>query len=204
MFQPEEFQILGEFKNIQINNSPKGRSNNRFKGNLFASIALTHINNVIPNGKYRLILGPLWIKGMEYIEWDGAIVAKDADETFEKYFDADKIVALFEFKCNGIYGGRKKGKGKTVEEVISYIKDNFSNAKTKCSNIKCLFYISLCERKPLASKKAKQPINYYEETRKLEPDITTCILFNSNSMKEGKTPEPLDEWKNITEKIKTL
>lgn len=146
---------------------------------MFATVALKHIRKYIPQ-KYETVLGPLWIRGLEWIEWDGAIIRRCAEQIFEKYYNPDDVIALFELKSGGIYGGSE-----TIQNVISGIKGNFQEAKKVCPNLKRCFYITLHERKP----KRKGSINFYGETKKLEPEIIVCVLFDSASI-ETETPTP--------------
>jgi len=191
MSSSEEFQILSEFRKFHV---VPHRSNNRFRGHVFASIAMEHIKKHVPLEKYATVLGPVWIKSLERVEWDGIIIKKDSKEVFPHYYNSSDIIAIFEFKVGGIYGVKKPQKGKkTVRQVIEEIKANFDDARNSCKNLLGCFYISLHERKPDESK--RKPINYYAETKAILTDTTTCILFNSKSFE--KEPKVIDCWNDI-------
>jgi|GEM_PF-2136926 hypothetical protein len=203
----EETSILQEFQSVAVDIRPEEKSNNRLNGHFFACIAMNRIKPYINTIKYREILGPLWIKGQEWVEWDGAIIRKEAKEILPQYFESNDVFALFEFKTSGIYGRKKhkKGKGKTVKEVVAGIKGNFLEAQSLCPNLAGAFYITLHERKPTLSKKQtkKRPIDYYKETQKLKPEVVPCALFNSTSFtKKSNRKIPLDKWNIISEELK--
>jgi hypothetical protein len=201
----EEHQILSEFRQNKFSEVPTNRSNRRFLGHYFASIAMNHISKYVPMEKYVPVLGPVWIKGLEWVEWDGAVVKKDSKEIFPHCYDPSDIAVIFEFKVSGIYGLKTPRKGKkTVQEVVENIKGNFEAAKGLYKNLGC-FYISLHERRPDPNRKQRRgaPINYYAETKKLPADITTCILFNSRSF-EKSSPEQLDSWAEMIGKLDAL
>jgi len=151
---------------------------------------------------YKIVLGPLWIQRYEWVQWDSAIVKKDAQEILEKYYNPNDIVALFEFKARGIYGRKeKKDREKTVREVIEGIKQNFGAAQVLCPNLKRCFYIALHERRPIRP----GSIDYFSETKKLEPGIVTCILFDSYSIERGKKPVQYhDEWSKLIDELRQL
>jgi hypothetical protein len=207
MADPEASHILEEFNSRKPSSElPSKRSNRAFLGHIFATIALKHLaKHVSP--QYEALLGPLWIKGLEWVEWDGAVVRKGSRELFEKYYHPDDVIALFEFKSSGIYGRKhpQKDKGKTVEEVVEDIRKNFDYARKLCPNLNGCFYISLHERVPRHERKpdGEFPINYYEETKKLGPDITTCVLFDSYSIEKNK-PKSLDDWDTLVKELEKL
>jgi hypothetical protein len=195
-----EKQILTKSQKAEKIQKPEShRSNKRFRGYLFASIAMEQISVMIPQEKYRLVLGPVWVKDLEYVEWDGAIVKKEAKEICPNYLTPTILPQYSNLKIAGIYGVKKPQKGKkTVIEVMKNINDNFKKARDLFQNIGC-FYISLYERKPKDSE--KKPINYYSETKKGLAAITTCILFNNRNYKK---PEPLDSWADMITKLHDL
>jgi hypothetical protein len=204
----ENMQMRLEFleeKNVLLK-VPEGKSNNRFLGHIFAKIVMDHIMKHLSMHKYRLVLGPLWLKHLEWVEWDGAIARKESKAIYECYYEPREILALFEFKISGIYGRktRKEGqKGKTVQEVVFGIRENFKAAQDLGAAKERCFYISLHERKtkPEADLKENPPINYYAEAKKLESDALTCILFNSTTF-EKDNPDTLDDWEIFVEKLK--
>ncbi len=200
MLELESQEILLEFENFSFKEAPNRKNNSRFRGHIFASILMKHIAKY--TDKFSPVLGPVWIKDLEWIEWDGAVIKKGAKEILPQYYNSNDIAGLFEFKVHGIYGGKYPQKGKkTVQEVVKGISDNFENAKKLNKNI-CCFYISLQERKPVSEKKRKnKPINYYAETKKLP--VTTCILFESNYLAKGKK-FTLDSWDNVIEELRNL
>jgi len=46
---------------------PRGRSNNTFKGWLFSQLLAKELKQYVPSGM-KLAIGPLWIRGLEWIE----------------------------------------------------------------------------------------------------------------------------------------
>lgn len=107
---PEELQILSEYRSIPVTYS---RRNSRFHGHAFASIAMAHIKKQIPLNRYTPVLGPIWIAGLETIEWDGAILRNDLIKySLPNYFAPCGVVAVFEFKSAGVYGLKKPQIGK--------------------------------------------------------------------------------------------
>jgi len=164
----EAREILREYLTVvkSLKKPPERRSNKRFRGHVFASILCKHLSKYVPN--YDVVLGPIWIKGLEWIEWDCAIV-KRAPVMYNLY-DPDKVLVLFECKVRGIYGGRDK-----LPTILENMRDRFRKAEKL--GIRC-FYASLMEVKP----REKKSIDYYEETkRRLEG--RAFILFNSRSIK---------------------
>ena len=200
----EAQRILEEYNQLRFAPPPKRKSNNRLNGHKFAYIAMNHIKPILTD-KYATVVGPLWIKGQEWVEWDGAIVEKDMKEIIPRYFNPDSVFALFEFKAGGIYGRKKyaKGKGKTLKKVIADIKNNFRKAQKCCNKNLCgSYYIALHDRQPKIPKsKRKRPIDYYKWTKTLEPEVTTCVLFNSTSLNK-KSPILLDSWDIIIDDLK--
>ncbi len=196
----EEIQILSKFRTEEgrLNNPKQHRSNKRFRGHLFAFIVMEKIKECIPLEKYTPVLGPVWIQRKEYVEWDGAIVKKNAEDTSSRSFAASDLIALFEFKIAGIYGSKTSGKGRRlVDEVIQGIKDNFEEVRKMNNSVSC-FYISLYERKPKSSD--RNPIDYYDKTEKGLTGITTCMLFNSRFYKKDfkrEKPRMLDSWSKV-------
>jgi hypothetical protein len=169
---------------------------------LFAYAAMKYIKPHINEAKYRSVLGPLWIKGQEWVEWDGAIVKKEAKEILPQYFDGEDVLVLFEFKVAGIYGTKQKVEGKkTVAEAVTGIKKNFEEAKTKCCpNLVGSFYITLFEREPKPSE--KQPFDYWKATKALLPDVTPCALFNSIGFGKTNKEEILVPWSEVIDSLK--
>lgn len=148
------------------------------------------------------MLGPLWIQQLEWIQWDAAIIKRNAQKIPEKYYHPNEIIVLFEFKARGIYGRKeKKDKQKTVAEVIEGIKQNFRSAQALCPNLKRCFYVSLHERKP----KRQGSIDYFGETKKLEPEIVTCILFDAYSIERRQQPVQYpNEWNRLINELQQL
>jgi hypothetical protein len=84
---------------------------------------MEHIGKNIPKDKYIPVIGPIWIKGLEWIEWDGALIKKDGEEILFHYYKPDAIAAIFEFKTAGIYGVKNPQEGKkTIHDVIKKIR----------------------------------------------------------------------------------
>lgn len=194
--ESEPYKIREEFLSISQKIRKPGKSR-RFIGNLFSDIITRKMERYISSW-YKIVVGPLWIRGMEWIEWDGAIIKKGAKEIINKLFHPDDIIALFEFKTGGIYGRKHPGKGKTVRDVINDIKEKFRVARKCCSNLKGRFYVSLQERTP----KRNDSIDYYGETKKLEPEVVTCILFRSPIEKEAIAYP--NEWNKLVRELKQL
>lgn len=203
MLSQEPNQILYEFDSLQSKaiKPPKGKSNRAFIGHVFAGIALRHMENYISK-RYKVVFGPLWMQQLEWIQWDGAIVKRDAQEILEKYYHPNDVVALFEFKTRGIYGRKeKKDKQKTVHEVIEGIRQNFRSAQALCPNLKRCFYVTLHERKPMR----RGSIDYFGETKKLEPEIVTCILFDAYSIERRQQPVQYpNEWNRLINELQRL
>jgi len=55
-----------------------------------------------------------------------------------QYFAPEEIIALFEFKARGIFGGRE-----TLYRQLRRIKEKFRRARQICDNLKGCFYVSL-------------------------------------------------------------
>ena len=199
-FEEAPYEILNEFLSIynRLTKPPRRKSNKGFIGNLFSEIIANKMERYL-SPEHKIVHGPLWIGGFEWIEWDGAIIKKAAEEIFPKFFHSEDIIALFELKTRGIYGRKHPGKGKTVQEVIDNIKKNFCLAKERCTTLKRCFYVSLQERTP----KRKDSIKYYKETKKLEPEVVTCILFHSPIKKAPRIPYP-NEWNRLVTELKRL
>lgn len=201
----EPRKILLEYLNIEfsLKKPPKRKSNKSFKGYIFVKILSKFLRKHTPKS-YTLVLGPLWIKGLEWIEWDLAIIKKDANPEYDVLYNPEDIIALFECKVSGIYGGKNE-----LKKIINRIKNNFEKAKKICNNLKKCFYISLMEVKP-----KKTGINYYRETKKNIEN--SFILFNSRSIeylsKSCRNPleiaikaeEFKNEWKNLIESLLKL
>ncbi len=203
MSKSESFQILSEFQKNEFLKPQKRKSNNRFRGHVFSSIGMNHIAKHISLEEFTPVLGPVWIKDLEWIEWDGAIIKNSSKEILPHYYKPSDIAAIFEFKINGIYGTKYPQKGKkTVQQVVKSINDNFEAAKRLNKNLGC-FYISLYERRPDSKRKRSQgtPIDYYAETKKLP--ITTCILFNSRFRAKSEQVQ-LDSWANVITELESL
>lgn len=164
----EAREVLREYLTVvkSLKKPPERKSNKRFRGHVFASIVCKHLSKYVPN--YDVVLGPSWVKGLEWIEWDCAIVKRTP--VMYKLYDPDKVVALFECKVRGIYGGRDK-----LPTILENIRGRFKEAEKL--GIRC-FYVSLMEAKP----RKEKSIDYYKETkRRLEG--RAFILFNSHSIK---------------------
>jgi len=200
----EPRKILYEYLNVELNlkEPPEGRSNKSFKGYIFSKILSDHLKKYLSKD-YKIVIGPLWIKDLEWIEWDCAVVKKDAKAEYRRY-NPDDIIALFECKVSGIYDRLK-------ELPKRYIKINgiFEEAKNICSNlIKCI-YVSLMEAKP-----KNKGFNYYEETKKNIEN--SFILFNSRSVEKlkemfsdpreiaSKAEEFKGEWNKLIKIIRQL
>jgi len=201
----EPLRVLEEFNSLcqGLKKPPKGKSNKDLVGQAFVHSVFNALGKY--NTKYALVVGPLWVQGLEFIEWDAAFVDKQRKPIFEGYYPPEDIIALFELKASGIFGLKKKSKGepkqKTVGQVVSTIKNNFMQAKSTCKNMRECFYISLKERTP----KRKGSINYYSKTKKLEPNVVTCIMFESSSIEKGQTPKEYPrEWQKLVTKLKQL
>lgn len=199
-FEEKPYEILSEFLSIytRLSKPSKGKSNKGFVGNLFAEILTKKMRKYV-SSEYKITVGPLWISGLEWIEWDAAVITQATPKTFDRLFDSKDIVALFELKTRGIYGRKHPDKGKTVQQVIRSIEENFCLAKKHCSDLKNCFYVSLQERSP----KRKGSIDYYRETKKLEPEIVTCILFQSPLEKQPHFPYP-NEWNKLVGELNRL
>ena len=102
----EAREILREYLTVvkSLKKLFERRSNKRFRGHVFASIVCKYLSKYVPH--CDVVLGPLWVKGLEWIEWDCAIVKRAL--VMYKLYDPDKVVALFECKVRGIYGRRDK------------------------------------------------------------------------------------------------
>lgn len=164
----EAREVLREYLRVikSLKKPPERQSNKRFRGQVFASIFCEHLSKYVPH--CDVVLGPIWIKGLEWIEWDCAIV-KRAPVRYRLY-DPDKVVALFECKVSGIYGGRDK-----LPIILENIRGKFKEAEKL--GIRC-FYVSLMEAKP----RSEKSIDYYKETKKTL-EGKAFILFNSRSVK---------------------
>lgn len=151
--------------------------------------------------QYEVVLGPLWIENLEWIKWDAAIMKKDHNPIFDKYYKAHDIIALLEIKANGLYGRKSessKGKGKTIEQVVDGIRRNFDDAKRTCPNLKKCFYIALKERESVE----EGSINYFEETKKIASEqIVACVMFRE---KQSKLTENHEDWKSLTTALASL
>lgn len=88
------------------------------------------------------------------------------------YFAPEDIIALFELKARGIFGGRE-----SLHRQLRKIREKFREARQACGNLKECFYVSLQERTP----KRAGSIDYYWIVRKeLESGgILTCTLYHS-------------------------
>lgn len=195
----EAREILREYLTVvkSLKKPPERRSNKRFRGHTFASILCKHLSKYVPN--YDVVLGPLWVKGLEWIEWDCAIVKRAP--VMYKLYDPDKVVALFECKVRGIYGRRDR-----LPTILENMRGRFKEAEKL--GIRC-FYVSLMEAK---AKKASG-INYYKETKRwLEG--RAFILFNSHSIRseDSKDVEELvrdseefeGEWETLISEVLRL
>jgi len=199
MIPSEPMQILQKFRALQntLSMPPKKKKNYFFVGHLFADIAFDYIAKHLSSKPYKVVLGPLWIKELERIQWDGALVRKEACQILERYYKPEDVIALFEFKTSGIYGGRAR-----VREVVKGIRDNFAAAQKICPNIKSCFYVALHERTP----KRSGSVHYFNKVKELrEQTVTTCMLFSSESLEEGRQPvEYPNEWSNLLNALAKL
>ena len=172
----ESRRILYEFLVIELSlrNPPERRSNKVFRGYVFSKILAEHLKHYLKSGE--IVVGPLWIQGLEWIEWDCAVVREGAKRLHNmNWFLPDDIIALFECKVSGIYGKREE-----LPEKFNQINYNFEEARKICKNLRKCLYVSLMEAKP-----KKRGINYYEETKKHIKN--SFILFNSRSVDALKT-----------------
>ncbi|MGD0203660.1 MAG: hypothetical protein ABSC20_07130 [Candidatus Bathyarchaeia archaeon] len=194
----------------------KDKSNSDFIGHAFVKFVFDFVPPNV-NAKYRVVPGPLWVKSLEWIEWDGALVRKGARSGLPNYFKTKDIIALFEMKVGGIVGGRenkkkeekqgmKKKQAKTVTQAIASIRSNFIAAEEKCPNLKKCFYIALRESRPqhmwqLKKERLQFTINYYEYTKRMlnQKEIVTCLMFDSSSIdrKKNSDIEFPREWENL-------
>ena len=178
----EPYDILKEYYGItsQLEKPPSGKSNKGFRGHVFCKILADHISKYVR--KYDIVLGPLWIKGIEWIEWDLALVRKGAKQINGlNWYSPEDIIALFECKVHGIYGSEGE-----IQEVLGRIKGNFDEAKRICKNLKRCFYVSLKEARPI-----RRGIDYYEETKKVIKD--SYIFFNSRLLGDSIRMDELEE-----------
>ncbi|MHA1608535.1 MAG: hypothetical protein ACTSUJ_00845 [Candidatus Njordarchaeales archaeon] len=167
----ESRRILYEFLviDLSLKKPPERRSNKTFRGYVFSKIFAEHLKPHLKFGE--IVVGPLWIQELEWIEWDCAIVREGAKRLHGiNWFLPDDIIALFECKVSGIYGSRNE-----LPDMFNRINHNFEEAKEICENLKECLYVSLMEVKP-----KKKGINYYEETKKHIKNA--FILFNSRSV----------------------
>lgn len=191
----EPNKILSTFLSIKndLEKPPKRKSNSAFKGHLFAKLLFHNIKEYISR-QYALVEGPLWIHGIEWIEWDGAVIKNINNNSFSRYNPND-IVTLFEIKARGIYGGEKDAR-----KALERIRDNFDLAKGHCPNLKQCIYVTLQERTP----KRENSIDYFESTKKiLEADYLAIALFTSPGKNEKPKPYP-GEWDHLIEALKEL
>jgi len=200
----EPRKILYEYLNIELNlkEPPEGRSNKPFKGYIFSKILSDYLKKYLSKD-YKIVIGPLWIKDLEWIEWDCAVVKKDAKVEYNRY-DPDDVIALFECKVRGVYGGYSD-----LPKTFKRINNIFEEAKSVCSSLRKCIYVSLMEAKP-----KKDGINYYEETKKNIEN--SFILFNSRSVEKlkemfsdpreiaSKAEEFKGEWNKLVEIIRQL
>lgn len=178
------------------------RGNNKpFRGYLFTCILSKYLVKCIPES-YRIVLGPLWIKGLEWIEWDMAIVRRCARPHYNRWYNPNDVIVLFECKVNGVYGSRDK-----LNTLLNKIKDNFKQAHEICRSLRGCLYVSLMEVKP----KGEDSINYYEKTKNVIKN--SIIFFNSRSIRSlsnkyrnnpnrvVEEAESLDSWDKLIKKI---
>lgn len=195
----EANEILSQFLSIResLGKLPKRKSNYKFVGHLFLTLLFKELRRHIPR-KYELVKGPLWIDGIEWVEWDGAVMKSMLLNDRPALYEPQHIIALFETKARGVYGGEKE-----CERILKNIKDNFQYAKKRCPNLKQCIYVTLQEQMP----KKDSSINYYGLTKKiLEPQCLVIALFQSpveNKPVSEATPYP-GEWQQLLEVLEEL
>lgn len=172
-------EILFEYLRVVLGlgTPPVRRSNKGFKGYIFTDILSRHLKDTISD-RYSLVVGPLWIKGLEWIEWDLAITEENAMLDYARWYNPDKIVVLFECKVSGIYGKREE-----LCKLCEKLKDRFKSAHKVCKNLMECYYVSLVEAKPIDG---EDGINYYKVAKEEIKDsfISSFMFFNSRSVEK--------------------
>lgn len=196
----DPYGILSEFLKLQRNLSkpPERRSNNRFVGKLFANLLFRRIAKYVPK-EYTLVQEGLWIEGLEWVEWDGAIATRSLADNSLPLFKPHEVVALFEVKARGVYGGEK-----VCKKSLQRIGDNFQMARNICgSNLRCCTYVTLQERSP----KKKTAVDYHGLTKSiLQPVCLPIMLFESPVEKRPleKAKPYLGQWELLVEAVSRL
>jgi len=194
IIEMESKEIFDKFYSIkkraeESKKDKKKKSIKKFLGHIFRYLLFAKIKEkeYIPK-QYTLVEGPLYIRGIEWIEWDGAIVI--GKKKVDSYYDSDDIIALFEIKSGGIYGdsgGKKHLRGEeAVRESLKKIKKRFMEAKKQNLEIKCI-YITLWERTPMNHEKS---ILYYDLTKEILNDDNSGFLAFALYKSINKDPEP--------------
>lgn len=163
-------EILYRYLKIYLQlQRPRGKSDKAFRGYIFTKVLSEYLARYVEK-PYKLILGPLWIKGLEWIEWDLAVVKEGG---YGKWIDPENIAILFECKVHGVYGKRDE-----LEKLYRKIEEKFRSARGICPYLRKTYYISLMEAEPLRS--SRRGIDYYKQTK--ENISNSFILFNSRSI----------------------
>jgi len=88
-------EILYRYLKIYLQlRRPRGKSDKAFREYIFTKILSEHLANYMEKS-YKLVLGPLWIRGLEWIKWDLAIIKEGG---YDKWIDPRSIIILFECK----------------------------------------------------------------------------------------------------------
>jgi len=195
----EPYKILSEFLELKksLRQPPKRRSNSRLVGKLFTTLLFRRIEEYVPK-QYSLVQQEMWIRGLEWIEWDGAIVLKPFVDKSLPVVNPSEVVALFEVKVRGIYGGKE-----VCKRSLRRIRENFQTAVDKCgSNLHCI-YVTLQERTP----KDERSVKYKCLTEEiLEPVCLPIMLFRSpleNKPVVEAIPYP-GQWERLIEEVSQL
>ena len=163
-------EILYKYLKIHLQlQRPRGKSDKAFRGYIFTKIFSEYLAKYVEK-PYKLVLGPLWIRGLEWIEWDLAII-KEGE--YDKWIDPRNIAVLFECKVHGVYGKIDK-----LVKLYERIEENFKRAGDKCPELRKTYYVSLAEAKPL--RPSRKSIDYYKLAK--ENISNSVILFNSRSI----------------------
>ncbi|MBA7694858.1 hypothetical protein ES703_103473 [subsurface metagenome] len=191
--------ILSRFLKTKerLDRPPPGKSNYGYTGHLFATILFEELGRHIPR-RYTLVRGPLWVHGLEWVEWDGAVTKSVLPDNSVALYEPEDIIALFEIKTRGVYGGEKE-----VTKALNNIAENFRDARKHCQNCRQCIYVTLQERKP----KRETSVPYYQRTKDiLEPVCLIAVLFESpvdNKPVSQAKPCP-GEWKRLIETLQAL
>lgn len=195
----EPSKILSRFLPIRkgLGKPPKGKSNYNFVGHLFAALLFGELSGYIPN-QYALIQGPLWIHGLEWVEWDGAVATSMLPNNSLALYEPQDIIALFEIKARGVYGGEE-----VCKKSLENIRDNFRSAREVCPNLRHCIYLTLQERTP----KRKGSVPYYQLTKDiLQPECLAIALFHSpiENKPLSEARPYLGEWQQLLEVLQGL